>query len=207
MNNNVFVRIDFQNDFVHPHGALSVKNMELIEAHQKFADSLFSDTFDMIIDTYDTHFSETYNDTLESRKFPLHCVFQSWGWQQAAPFKPELNVRKMYKLVNNIWDEVKTYSDLCTDWKGKNVYLAGVVSDVCVRLAMNGFLERGANVIILSDLCQGIQYQISDIIAREPYRPFIESGALKSITTAQFFRKALLDKKVQHDLVNKSMGE
>ena len=70
MTNTILMRIDFQNDFVHPHGALSLKNPELIERHQQFADSLFNNTFDKIIDTYDTHFTETYNNTIEAQNFP-----------------------------------------------------------------------------------------------------------------------------------------
>ena len=89
MNNNILIRIDFQNDFVHPYGALTISNPELIEKHQKFAEGLFNHSFDKIIDTYDTHFAETYPHTIEAQSYPLHCVFGSWGWQQAAPFKPE----------------------------------------------------------------------------------------------------------------------
>ena len=34
MTNNILMRIDFQNDFVHPHGALTLNNPELIIKHQ-----------------------------------------------------------------------------------------------------------------------------------------------------------------------------
>ena len=204
---NILMRIDFQNDFVHPHGALSINNQELIDKHQQFADSLFNNCFDKIIETSDTHFAETYQNTLEAESFPLHCIFGSWGWQQAAPFKPELKVVKMYKSTTNIWNEVKNYKDLTDDWQNKNVYLCGLVSDVCVKNAMNGLLKRGANVIIIDDLCQGLNKQISDILQEETYQPFIKDGKLKNITTAQFFRCALLKKKIKHNLVTKSLGD
>jgi len=207
MNNNILVRIDFQNDFVHPHGALTISNPELIELHQKFADSLFSNSFEQIIDTYDTHFAETYPETIEAKNFPLHCVFGSWGWQQAAPFKPEIEVTKIYKSTTNLWNEKQNYALLNNDWRNKNVYLCGVLSDICVKQAMDGFLLYGANVIVLDDLCKGAQSQISEILMRDAYQPFVSGGKLKSITTAQFFRNALHDKKIQHNLVNKSLGE
>ena len=82
-----------------------------------------------------------------------------------------------------------------------------MLSDICVKQAMNGFLRCGANVIILDDLCQGAEKQISDILQEDAYRLFIEQGKLKSITTAQFFRCQLLNKKIQHNLVTKSLGE
>lgn len=207
MTNRIFMRIDFQNDFVHPHGALSIETPELIEKHQKFADSLFKGCFDKVIDTYDTHFQETYGQTQEAMNYPLHCVFGSWGWQQAAPFKPELNVTKMYKSTTNIWNEIRQYRDLAADWNDKEVYLAGVLSDVCVQQAMNGLLKKGAHVVILEDLCQGLKREIGDILQDEVYRPFIESGRLKSITSAQFFRSRLNEKKIQHNLVNRALGE
>lgn len=207
MNNRILMRIDFQNDFVHSHGALSLNAPELIEKQQKFADSLFTNTFDKIIDTYDTHFQETYDETIEAKSYPLHCVKGTWGWQQAAPFKPELNVTKMYKSTTNIWNEVRHYADLAADWHDKEVYLCGVLSDVCVQQAMNGLLKKGANVVILEDLCQGAQRQIGDILQDEVYRPFIESGKLKTINSAQFFRQNLIEKKIEHNLVNKTLGE
>jgi len=207
MKKNILIRIDFQNDFVHPHGALSIDNPELIDKHQQFADSLFNNCFDKIIETYDTHFAETYPNTFEAESYPPHCIFGTWGWQQAAPFKPDLKVTKMYKSTTNLWNEIKNYRDLSEDWQDKNVYLCGLLSDVCVQQAINGLLKRGATVIILDDLCQGAQKQISDILQEESYRPFVEDGKLKSITTAQFFRCALLQKKIQHNHVTKSLGE
>lgn len=207
MNNRILMRIDFQNDFVHPHGALSIEAPELIEKQQKFADSLFKGSFDKIIDTYDTHFQETYGQTIEAMSYPLHCVMGSWGWQQAAPFKPELNVTKMYKSTTNIWNEMRQYRDLAADWHDKDVYLCGVLSDVCVQQAMNGLLKKGANVVVLEDLCQGANRQIGDILQDEVYKPFIESGKLKTINSAQFFRQNLIEKKIAHNLVNKALGE
>lgn len=207
MTKRILMRIDFQNDFVHPHGTLSLNAPELIERHQKFADNLFKNSFDKIIDTYDTHFAETYNETVEALHYPPHCLFNSWGWQQAAPFKPELEVIKMYKSTTNIWNEAKTYKELSEDWQGRDVYLAGVLSDVCVSEALNGLLKRGANVVVLEDLCMGAKFQTGDILKNEKYRPFIEKGKLKSITSAQFFRSALLSKKIEHNVVLRDLGE
>jgi nicotinamidase/pyrazinamidase len=204
---NILVRIDFQNDFVHPHGALSIKNPDLIDRHQKFADGIFLNCFDEIIETYDTHFKETYPQTFEAQSFPLHCAFGTWGWQQAAPFKPEQPVTKLYKSTTNLWNEKPQYALLQKNFKDSNVYLCGLLSDICVKQAMNGFLKRGANVIILDDLCQGAQKQICDILEEDAYRSFIEKGKLKAITSAQFFRVALREKKIAHNLVYRNLGE
>lgn len=207
MNKRILMRVDFQNDFVHSDGALTINQPELIEKHQKFANNLFCSTFDEIIDTYDTHFADTFDNTLEGKQFPLHCVYGTWGWEQAAPFKPELEATKMYKSTTNLWNEENVYEELKGDWKGKDVYLCGVLSDICVVQAMNGLLKKGANVIILEDLCMGIKKQMSDILQKDCYDSLIKEGRLKSITSQQFFRSILLDKKIQHNLVNRSLGE
>ncbi len=201
MNEKILVRIDFQNDFVHPHGLLTISDTDLIEKHQKFADSLFKGSFDKIIDSYDTHFNETYPNTLEAQHYGIHCVFGTWGWQQAAPFKRELNVMPIYKSTTNIWNEAKAYKDLSDDWSGKDVYLCGVLSDVCVVQALNGFLKKGANVIVIEDLCKGLNEEITDILKNDVYQTFINEGRLKSITSQQFFRSSLLAKKIEHNMV------
>ena len=203
MNKKILVRIDFQNDFVHPDGLLTISDLELIERHKKFASNLFKNSFDKIIDSYDTHFNETYPNTLEAQNYGIHCVYGTWGWQQAVPFKEGLNVTPIYKSTTNIWNETKAYKDLRDDWSNKDVYLCGVLSDVCVVQALNGFIKKGANVIIIEDLCKGLNEEITDIMQNEVYQPFIKDGRLKSITSKQFFRSLLLEKKIEHDLVRR----
>ena len=56
MSQRILMRIDFQNDFVHPQGKLTISDTDLIDRHQKFANSLQTGMFDVIIDSYDTHF-------------------------------------------------------------------------------------------------------------------------------------------------------
>ena len=204
MNKRILCRIDFQNDFVHPDGLLTISNCELIERHQKFANNLFKNSFDVIIDSYDTHFEETYNNTLEAKNFGKHCIFGTWGWQQAAPFKDGLNVTPIYKSTTNIWNEVNTYQILADKYDKKtDVYLCGVLSDVCVEQAMNGFLKKGANVIVIEDLCKGLNQEITEILDKPNYRAFVEQGKLKNITTQQFFRRELLNKKIEHNMVRR----
>ncbi len=199
MTDRILMRIDFQNDFVHPHGALTIANPELIEKHQKFADNLQAGMFTKIIDSYDTHFNETYPSTIEAKSFEPHCILGSWGWCSAAPLKNNIETINIYKATTNIWNEKKAYQILADSWQDKDVYLCGVLSDICVVQAMHGLLKRGAKVTVLDDLCQGLNHQISDILADENYVPYVESGQLRSITSAQFFRTILHDKKLNHN--------
>ena len=207
MKKRILMRIDFQNDFVHPQGDLTIADTDLIDRHQQFVKSLQSDMIDVIVDSYDTHFSQTYKNSIEAEKFPLHCVFGSWGWQSAAPLKNNIETINIFKSTTNIWNEKNNYKILNEDWHNKDVYLCGVLSDVCVYQAMKGLLKRGATVILIEDLCKGIDAQISDILEHPDFQEVKNSGQLKSITSAQFFRSALLDKKIEHNLVYKAQGE
>ncbi len=201
MNERTLVRIDFQNDFVAENGNLTINNPELIERHQQFNQSLQKGMFTQIIDAADTHFAETYPETKEAQSFPAHTIYGTWGWQKAAEFKDNIPVINLYKSTTNLWNEEKTYALLQQDWKGKEVYLCGVLSDICVKQAMNGFLSRGAKVTILEDLCMGANQQMPEIIQQPAYQKAVEKGYLKMMTSKQFFRMALNEKKCQFNLV------
>ena len=75
----------------------------------------------------------------------------------------------MYKSTTNIWNETNNYQDLSDDWRGKELFLCGVLSDVCVEQAMSGALKRGAKVLLLTDLCQWQSRQIKDEDSLPPY--------------------------------------
>lgn len=206
MNERILARIDCQNDFMDSDGVLTINNPELIESHKRFAGNLQKGMFHEIMDFYDTHFAATYGQTKEAESFPLHTEFGTWGWQPVAEFKDNIPVRKLYKSTTNLWNEVNQYAVLQQDWRGKNVFLCGVLSDICVQQGMDGFLRRGATVTVLEDLCQGAAKQIPEIISEPKYERFVAEGQLRHISSAQFFRSILLEKKLNHNLVNTSRG-
>ena len=201
MNNRILVRIDFQNDFIHPNGSLSINNLDLIEKNQQFNNSLQKGMFAEIIDAADTHFAETYFNTKEAESFGLHTVYGTWGWNKAAEFKDNIPVTNIFKSSTNIWNEEKYYPILQQNWQGKDVYLCGLLSDVCVEQAFAGFLKRGANVTLFDDLCQGVQKQLPEIINNDKYAEYVENGQLHLMSTAQFFRRILHEKKQQFNLL------
>ena len=113
-----------------------------------------------------------------------------------------------------MWNEVNQYALLQQDLRDKEVYLCGLLSDICVQQGMDGFLRRGAKVTVLEDLCQGAVRQIPEIISPSAITPhkrqnwrLLEEGRLRHITGAQFFRSILLEKKLNYNLVNSSRGK
>ncbi len=206
MNERTLVRIDFQNDFVAEEGNLTINNPALIARHQHFNQSLQKGMFTQIIDAADTHFAETYPNTKEAQFFPAHTIYGTWGWQKAAEFKDNIPVVNLYKSTTNLWNEEKTYAVLQQDWKGKEVYLCGVLSDICVKQAMNGFLSRGAKVTVLEDLCMGANQQMPEIIQQPAYQKAVEAGALRMMTSQQFFRQVLNEKKCLFNIYQNQLG-
>ncbi len=206
MNERTLVRIDFQNDFVAEEGNLTINNPALIARHQHFNQSLQKGMFTQIIDAADTHFAETYPNTKEAQSFPPHTIYGTWGWQKAAEFKDNIPVVNLYKSTTNLWNEEKTYAVLQQDWRGKEVYVCGVLSDICVKQAMNGFLSRGAKVTVLEDLCMGANQQMPEIIQQPAYQKAVEAGVLRMMTMQQFFRQVLNEKKSQFNMYQNQFG-
>lgn len=202
MMKRTLVRIDFQNDFVAPDGLLSINNPELISRHQRFADNLQRGMFDEILDFRDTHFAETYLQTKEAQSFPIHTQYGTKGWEAASNWKDNIPVQVLFKSTTNLWNEVNQYAVLQQDWKDREVYICGVLSDICVQQGMDGFLKRGAKVSVLEDLCQGLNKQIPEIINEPKYQNLVEKGRLWCMTSQQFFRSILLEKKLQHNLLS-----
>lgn len=163
--------------------------------------------FDEIWDVSDTHFAETYANTQEAKSYPPHCIYNSWGWHKAVEFKDNILLINIYKSTTNLWNEENNYCVLRQDLRECEIFLYGLLSDVCVKQAMDGFLSRGAKVVILEDLSQGIKQQIPEILRQEPYLSYVELGKLRQLNSAQFFRSCLLMKKVAMGRVNNLQGD
>lgn len=203
MTERILVRIDFQNDFVDPEGKLTVNDIDLINRHHHFNQSLQRGMFTKILDVADTHFEETYALTKEAESYGIHTVYNSWGWHKAAEFKDNIHVANIYKSSTNLWNEEKNYPLLQQNWSGKEIFLCGLLSDMCIHEAMDGFLSRGAKVTLFEDLCKGAKKQLPEIIREGPYCSYLEAGRLRLMTSGQFFRMILNEKKQQYNLVKR----
>lgn len=63
----------------------------------------------------------------------------------------------------------------------------GVASDYCNRYAMEGWLERGASVIVVRDLTKGIGKETPQMIDEPQYQRYLD-GRLRSIDSAEYLR-------------------
>lgn len=201
MKKRVFVLVDFQNDFVQPDGALTINNPDLINRVQKFTDNLQKGMFEEIVLTADNHFNETYPLTPEAKNYPPHCIHGTEGWKLAVNLKRNIPVGILYKSSTDMWNEAPNYSMLQQKWADKDVYLAGVLTDVCVKQAMDGFLKREASVTLFNDLTQGLSMQTEELLQQPEYAEAVENGQLRQINSSQFFRRMLWEKKQFHNRV------
>ena len=189
--------IDFQNDFVAPNGALTFDNgkgdINLINRTQAFFNELPMHYFATAIVTYDTHFPKNYAQTEEGKTFPLHCAVGTKGWELAVD-KNIINqkipvVQYLRKSTYDMWggslDTVR--GDICT--QTKEVVLFGVVSDICVKAGISGWLKRGATVIVLEDLTRGIVKQTREVVQEAPFKKAIARGQLKITTSRRFLQQ------------------
>ena len=155
--------VDMQNDFVIPGMALPVPGADkIILPTNEF---LAAAKFDKTIATFDTHYKKSYAKSDEAKMFPLHCVYGTKGWRLAINAADAIPV---LKGKFSVWEKPGKMEAALAGFMPENtdVFVLGVASDFCVRYAIDGFLKRGYNVTIISDLCRGIENQI-DAVAND----------------------------------------
>ena len=229
--------VDMQNDFMMPKGALYVSGAEeIIPKAKKFLSALKGGEFDLILMKYDTHFRETYDKNPESKQFPLHCVFNDWGWKMAFDLpKKIMEAFPVFQLNKNVFDmwgdrpdmEAPEFDDAAKTTAYKNLFnmvalngdekprpradfmadknigpgteviMMGVASDYCVHDAMLGYLQRGCQVTVISDLVRGIGTdvpgrapggQINNVLELAQFKPYVEKGLLRTVNSENLLK-------------------
>ncbi|MDR2934185.1 MAG: isochorismatase family protein [Rickettsiales bacterium] len=177
MKNKLLHIVDMQNDFVLANGKLAVAGSDaLIKPANDF---LQNSKFDKTIATFDTHYKNSYVKSDEGKQFPVHCVYGTKGWKLAIKIPQYTPV---LKGKFSVWDNPKDIESVLNGFAPENtdIFVFGVASDFCVRYAIDGYLKRGYNVTIISDLCRGIVNQIDDV-AKD-----FRNKNLQMITTKEF---------------------
>lgn len=139
-------------------------------------------------------------------------VFNMWAE------KPDLegknftlkHVKNAYQKLFNIESDKQEKSprnqfmDAFNIGKDTEVVMMGVASDYCVHDAMLGYLQRGASVVVLEDLVKGIGTDvpgrsktgdIHDVVLLDVFKPYLDSGQLKVLTSQQVMQNIRQEKK------------
>lgn len=187
---SVYVDVDTQIDFVFPAGALYVpgaeKALPAIAALNRHAAAHGS----AVISTMDTH----REDDPEFAKWPHHCVAGTTGQQKPAAtllnqrvtvpsgrgFVFSLDACEQIVVEKQTLDMFANPNlPFVLDYLQAQRYVVyGVVTEICVRFAAFGLLQRGKLVELVTDAVRGL----NDSDVRRMYDEFTSAGG--RLTTA-----------------------
>ena len=135
----ILILVDCQNDFID--GAL--RNEEAIKKVDRIVNKLHNDKYDSLILTFDTHFENTYNTTLEGTKLPIrHCIVETDGWFLNSKIHDAIYKCKAYpeqvmketfgslKLLDFVENMVKYH--IFSPEETVEIELWGFCTDICV---------------------------------------------------------------------------
>lgn len=153
--------VDLQNDFC-PGGALAApKGDQIVPIINKLIGK-----FDFVLASKDWH----PEDTVHFEKWPVHCVRDTPG----AAFHPELQASKIdmvfLKGTNNKDDGYSAFeatngdlADYLNKNKVKDVYVAGIATEYCVKQTVLDALKNGFNTFAIEDAVEGIYQEENDV--------------------------------------------
>ena len=142
--------IDMQNDFIdgvlaNPYAKAIVPNVS-----KKILQYIRNNK--PVFATMDTHFEDLYNDTVEGKSIPLHCVYGTHGWQMPYEVNFDESITKIIKNTFGVIEWSNFYLQHV-----KSVELCGVCTDICVVSNALILRSRYPNVEIYvdSESCAG----------------------------------------------------
>lgn len=172
----IFMDIDVQHDFVHKKGALYVKGSEkLIPNLKKLTD--FAKKHNILtLSSQDSHRS----DDPEFKEFGPHCVRGSWGHKKIketkSPKCKTLTSKKIYSPaelleIAHSYNQIIYEKEVLNVFSNPNavallevifpdmVYVYGLVTEYCVKEAVEGLSKLGFAVTVVSDAIKEISHK------------------------------------------------
>jgi len=155
MNKKVAVCIvDAQNDFINVDGKLSVDGADKIRGTlgevAKFAHSRGL----VLYFTQDAHDGSEPEMQCNGGPFPYHCMMRTNGQKNIVEATPSVNDVVFQKNGYDVFD-TKFGNQLLAPWLKKSkiteVYIAGVVGNICVEAHVRGLVKLGIGVTIFED--------------------------------------------------------
>ncbi len=174
--NKALVVVDLQVDFC-PGGALGVADGDkIIPTINKYVE-LFSKHQLPIFASRDWHPSETTHFKAFGGPWPVHCVQNTPGAEFHPDFRlPESAIilskgtdpsRDGYSVFDAQDSDQKFFLELLKERKIKELYVAGIATDYCVRTTVLDALKQGFKVNVLIDAIKGVSPQDSERTLQE----------------------------------------
>jgi len=181
-----FIIVDVQNDFC-PGGALGVPaGHKILPAINKYI-KIFSKADTPVFATRDWHPVKSRHFKDFGGVWPVHCIQNTKG----AAFHPDLKLpEKAILLYKGMDPDKDCYSAFCAedasgsslfDWLKrldvKELYIAGLATDYCVKFTAINAIKQSFKVKILVDAIQGVNLKPDD--SEEAIKKIIKMGAKK----------------------------
>ena len=147
--------IDVQQDFMNINGKLYVSGSESIK--EKIVKLVnFAEIYECsIFFTQDLHLNGDPELISAGGIFPDHCMNGTLGANIIDDIILTIIPQTFTKRCYDIFDDKLGSPDRVKNWLKKNnvteVWLAGVVGNICVEAAANGFRKEGIDVYIIED--------------------------------------------------------
>jgi nicotinamidase/pyrazinamidase len=157
--------VDVQNDFT-PGGALAVPEGDEVVA--RINALIENGGFDVVIATRDWHPPDHGSFSAQGGPWPDHCVGDTPG----AELHPSLNVERIDAIVDKGQDpgtegysgfDGTTLADLLREHGVKQVTIAGLATDYCVRATALDALREGFDVTLDAQASRGIDAEPGDV--------------------------------------------
>jgi nicotinamidase/pyrazinamidase len=163
----VFFDVDTQIDFMYPAGALYVPGAERLVDTVAELNQLAASRGYRLVSTMDAH---SENDP-EFRIWPAHCVVDTVGQQKPAA---TLLKERLVIPVSDSADRIDGYQQLLLEKRHNDCFtnpnleglllafdaeqyvVYGVVTEICVKYAAFGLLDRGKKVAIVTDAVRSL---------------------------------------------------
>ncbi len=170
----VFFDIDTQIDFVYPAGSLYVPGAEHIVTEIARLNQHAAAQGHLVISTMDAH---AEND-VEFQAWPPHCVAGTTGQQKPAATLLDSrqimpNTKTAFTGAKQILLEKQTFDcftnvnlpDLLKLWNARRFVVYGVVTEICVRMALEGLLKTGQRVELVTDAVRSLNPKAAEEMA------------------------------------------
>jgi len=178
--------VDVQNDFC-PQGALGIPAGDrIVPVINKYI-KIFSKNKWLILATRDWHPPRTKHFKDFGGEWPVHCIQNTPG----AAFYPKLKIPKgailLYKGMDPAKDSYSAFqaedargmnlSGLLKLFGIKEIYIAGLATDYCVRFSVRDAIKEGLKVRLLADAIQGVNLKPGD--SEKAIKEMLKIGAKK----------------------------
>lgn len=170
----IFLDIDTQLDFLLPAGALYAPGAEAIIGNLGRLTAQAVKQGTPLISTMDAH----AEDDAEFADWPPHCVAGTMGQKKASVTLASRGQEFITKQSVDCFTNPEMEATLLRLKPGR-VFVYGVVTDVCVRFAVDGLLARNYQVGLVTDAIQAISEDAAEqALARWRF------AGVKMVTTA-----------------------